>query len=157
MAQQVAGSSKTFSEAIRAEEIKCPALMRWNAWQIWRSGAGWRPLLTREGHTTTGAEESALWKSGMCDPYGTGWSIQLAAEETEAATTGQQPGAAPSSQPSEPGLELAAGAGLPHTTGPRVEEGQGSGMSQTEQRTQDRVRQLLYHPGQARTQERRLP
>ena len=105
MAQQVAGSSKTLLECIRDDEIERPALMRWNAWQVWRSGAGRRPLVSRDGHTTTNAEESALWKSVMCELYGTEWSIQIASEEIEAAT-----GAAPSSQPSEPGLVPAAGA-----------------------------------------------
>ena len=95
MAQQVAGSSKTLLECIRDDEIEGPALMRWNAWQNWRSGVGRRPLVSRDGHTTTNAEESALWKSVMCEFYGTEWSIQIASEEIEAA-----PGAAPSSQPS---------------------------------------------------------
>ena len=126
MAQQVAGSNKTLIECIRDGEVERPALMRWNAWQAWRSGAGRRPVVSREGHTTTAAEESALWKSVMCDLYGTEWSIQIASEETEAA-----PGAAPSSQPSEPGLVPAAGAGVPLTPGLPVEQSPGSGASPT--------------------------
>ena len=131
MAQQVAGSSKTLLECIRDDEIERPALMRWNSWQNWRSGVGRRPLVSRDGHTTTNAEESALWKSVMCELYGTEWSIQLAGKETEAVTAGQQPSAAPSSQPSKPGLEPAAGAGVPQTPGPPVEQSPGSGASPT--------------------------
>ena len=92
----------------------------------------------------------------MCELYGTEWSIQLAGEETEAVTAGQQPSAAPSSQPSEPGLVPAAGAGLPHTPGLHWNRIQVVVHPRPEQLTQDRVLQLLCHPGQARTQERRL-
>ena len=82
---QVSDSTKTLLDAIRDGDVPSPGLMRWNAWQTWRRGEGRRPVVSRDGVTTTDAEESALWKSVMCELYGTEWSIQLAAEEYEEA------------------------------------------------------------------------
>ena len=114
---QVSDSTKTLLDAIRDGDVESPRLMRWNAWQTWRRGEGRRPLVSRDGMTTSNAEESALWKSVMCELYGTEWSIQLAAEEYEEAEAAPVPSAvapppgASSSQPLEPSLVPAEGAG----------------------------------------------
>ena len=89
-----------------------------------------RPTVAQDGRTTTNIEESALWKSVMCELYGTEWSIQLAAadEEAEADPTV----AAAPSQPLEPGREPAEGAGLQLTPRQAVAEvSPGSGDPQT--------------------------
>ena len=60
---QVSDSTKTLLDAIRDGDVPRPGLMRWNAWQTWRRGEGRRPLVSRDGVTTSNAEESALRKS----------------------------------------------------------------------------------------------
>ena len=119
---QVSNNTKTLLDAIREGEVPRPELMRWNAWQTWRRGEGRRPLVSRDGVTTSNAEESALWKSVMCELYGTEWSILLAAEEHEETVSAPTEPSAPapaaaaaasSSQPSDPSLVPDAGAGTP--------------------------------------------
>ena len=68
--QQVSGSSKTLVEAIRDGEVEQPALMSWNKWQQWRRDKGLRPTAAVDSEATTGAQESALWKSIMLELYG---------------------------------------------------------------------------------------
>ena len=136
---QVSGSAKTLLDAIQDGDVERPGLMRWNAWQQWRRGAGRSPVAARDGTTTTNAEESALWKSVMCDLYGTEWSIQLAAAEHEEAEVAPEaapsavapPAGATSSQPLEPSLVPAEGAGSPLGPGPSIEESPGSGDART--------------------------
>ena len=134
---QVSDSTKTLLDAIRDGDVPSPGLMRWNAWQTWRRGEGRRPVVSRDGVTTSNAEESALWKSVMCELYGTEWSIQLAAEEYEEAEAAPVPSAvapppgASSSQPLEPSLAPAEGAGSPLGPGQSVEESPGSGDART--------------------------
>ena len=100
---QVSGSVKSLLDSIRDGEVERPNLMRWNAWQQWRSLRGKRPTAAADGAATTTALESALWKSVMLELYGTEWSIQLASMEEEATA------AVAEAQPSRPSLEPAAG------------------------------------------------
>ena len=133
MTQQVSGSEKTLLVAIRDGEIERPVLMRWNAWQQWRSGAGMRPTLARDAVATTNTEESALWKAVMCEFYGTEWSLTLAAAEDEAETVAPAAAAsAETQQPTEPSLEPAGGAGqLTPRPAPSIERSPGSGEVRT--------------------------
>ena len=81
MAKQVSGSEKTLLECIRDLEIEQPPLMRWNAWQQWRSTIGRRPILSRDGYAVPQAQESAVWKSVMNELYGPSWSVDLLSGE----------------------------------------------------------------------------
>ena len=124
--QQVSGSSKTLVEAIRDGEVEQPALMSWNKWQQWRRDKGLRPTAAVDGEATTGAQESALWKSIMLELYGDEWPLMLASVLVEP----QAPAlAAATPLPSEPGLVLAAGAELSQPSVPSQESA--AGMEQT--------------------------
>ena len=85
MAQQVSGSDRTLIEAIRSGEVETPPLMGWNRWQQWRREAGMRPTVARDHHTTTAAQETALWRSVMTELHGPDWTSTLAEQEVESA------------------------------------------------------------------------
>ena len=121
MTDQVSGSTKTLLIAIRDGDVPKPGLMGWNEWQQWRRDVGGRPTVVRDGATTTTTQESALWKSVMCELYGDQWALTLASGEAMGPVA-QAP------LPSEPGLAPAAGAGaVTPRTSPRVERSPGSG------------------------------
>ena len=82
--QQVSGSEKSLLISIRDGEDERPGLRRWNAWQVWRAAAGRRPLLSRGDEcTTTGAMESALWKSVMLEIFCENLLMELASGEAD--------------------------------------------------------------------------
>ena len=126
MAQQVSGSEKTLLAAVNDEDVPKPPLMRWNAWQQWRSGPGKRPTSAVDGYSTTTQQESALWKAVMLELYGDDWTMSLAsADDGDAPVSERSYDAA---QAGEPRLTPAAAAGVaPSAEGLPVEESPGSG------------------------------
>ena len=111
MAQQVSGSDKTLLEAIRDGDVPEPALMRWNAWQTWRSTAAGRlPTMSVDGYSVSRAQESALWKSVMLELYGTEWSMQLDSIDDPYVYPAISAQIASPSPLGEPSYEPAAGA-----------------------------------------------
>ena len=81
MAQQVSGSEKTLLEAIRDGDIERPPLMRWNAWQQWRTQIGRKPRMSVDGFDMSNAQESALWKSTMLELFGPDWAVLAVSAE----------------------------------------------------------------------------
>ena len=75
MAQQVSGNDKTLIQAIRDGEVERPGLLNWNQFQVWRRQNGMRPVVARDGYTTTTTQESALWRAVMNEFHGDGWLI----------------------------------------------------------------------------------
>ncbi len=122
---QVSGSTRSLLEAIRAGEVPQPALIAWNAWQVWRRDVGQRPRVAVDGETTSTAQESALWKAVMLELYGPEWAIELVSTEVVREED-------PPTQPSAPSHEPAAGAGSPRALEPpllqqEVSPGSGAG------------------------------
>ena len=74
---------KTLLDCIREGVVEAPRLMRWNAWQTWRSEAGLRPTVRQDGpgNFTTAAQELAFWKAAMAELYGDEWPLLLAQGE----------------------------------------------------------------------------
>ena len=103
MAKQVAGSEKTLLEAIRDGEIERPSLMRWDAWQQWRTRVGRRPHMSVDGYSTTSGQESAMWRATMLELYGTDWAFLLVSADVDRPEE-------PPPQLSEPSLPPAADA-----------------------------------------------
>ena len=100
MAQEVSGSDKTLLAAIGDGDVPQPSLMRWNAWQQWRSGPGCRPTTARDGYSTTTQQESALWRTVMSELHGPDWAVSLAsADDGETVVSEQSYGTAPAGEP----------------------------------------------------------
>ena len=100
MAQEVSGSEKTLLAAIKDGEVPEPQLMRWNAWQRWRSELGRRPTSAVDGYTTSAAQESALWKAVMAELHGPDWAVSLASADGGGTAVSEQSfGTAPAFEP----------------------------------------------------------
>ena len=126
MAQQVSGNDKTLIQAIRDGDVERPGLLNWNQFQVWRRQNGMRPVVARDGYTTTTTQESALWRAVMNEFHGDGWLMLIAqgGEEPRELTTEPQHGVGLHEevreelmQPREPRPEPAAGAELPQPRG----------------------------------------
>ena len=152
MTQQVVGTDKTLLRCIQDGDLPRPDLMRWNAWQRWRREIGRRPTQSRDGYTTSAAEESALWKAVMLELYGSEWALELAAAE-DAPAPEERDG-----QPGEPRLSPAAGAvpdegAAPAPVTPRRSRGVEVSLAaetRPEQQNQDQGREHPHH-GPAKT------
>ena len=73
-------------DAIDAGDVERPSLMRWNAFQTWRSerGSNTRPTTRVDGFTTDNAFERRLYEAVMEHLYGPTWGTQvLQAERNE--------------------------------------------------------------------------
>ena len=79
--KQVSRSDKTLLEAIIGGLIPKPKLMRWNAFQTWRSqdkgGPGLRPTMAIDGSSTTNREEHDMYREVMAALYGEDWSFKV--------------------------------------------------------------------------------
>ena len=134
MAQEVSGSEKTLLAAIGDGDVAQPSLMRWNAWQQWRSGPGCRPTSAVDGYTTTTSQESALWRAVMSELHGPDWAVSLAsADGGDAAVSEQSYGTAPAGEPratpaaASSAASTAAAEAAAAAAGIPMEEGPGSG------------------------------
>ena len=83
---------KTLLRAIREGIVEPPQLMRWNAWQQWRSSVGLRPTtrVDAPGNSTTPAQELQFWKAAMAELYGADWTLLLAQGEEPEGEEGLQ-------------------------------------------------------------------
>ena len=77
--QEVSGSVDSLSHMIDDGQIEKPNLMAFNAWQQWRSRAGRRPTVQRDGVRITQRDEANLWRQTMAANYGDDWQIELEA------------------------------------------------------------------------------
>ena len=77
--QEVSGSVDTLAHLIDDGQIEKPNLMAFNAWQQWRSRAGRRPTVQRDGVRMTQRNEANLWRQTMAANYGDDWQIELEA------------------------------------------------------------------------------
>ena len=71
---------RKFLDCIRDGTVEPPRLMRWKAWQQWRSSTGLRPTTRQDGaaNYTTSAQELQFWKAVMAEVHGPEWSLLLA-------------------------------------------------------------------------------
>ena len=60
--------------------VEAPRLMRWSAWQTWRSEAGLRPTVRQDGpgNSTTTVQMLSFWNPAITDLYGDEWTLLLA-------------------------------------------------------------------------------
>ena len=77
--QEVSASVDSLAHLIDDGQIEKPPLMAFNAWQQWRSRAGRRPTIQRDGVRMTQRNEANLWKQTMAANYGDDWQIELEA------------------------------------------------------------------------------
>ena len=75
--QEVSGSLEKLALLIDDGQIEKPNLMAFNPWQQWRSRAGRRPTMQRDGVRMTQRNEANLWKQTMAANYGDDWQIEL--------------------------------------------------------------------------------
>ena len=92
---QVSGYGKSLLEAINEGVVPKPRLMKWNAWQTWRTDHGRRPTMAKDGRSTHNADEFKLFKATMRALYGddVDWRIEQLQDDGE-RPAGGAPGAA---------------------------------------------------------------
>ena len=72
----------TLAQALEAEDVPMPGLMRFQGWLAWRGTEGLRPA-RKKGDTagTSGGFEADLWRRTMELVHGSNWKVELEAKE----------------------------------------------------------------------------
>mgnify|MGYP001820661970 FL=1 len=87
---EVARSEKSLLLEIAEGGVPLPPLCTYREWLHWRRTEGKRPTKTQgDPQTTTGAEESLLWKAVLSEIYGEDWKEALK-EQKEAEFLAEQ-------------------------------------------------------------------
>ena len=107
---EVSRSNNPLLLEIAEGRVPVPPLCDYREWLHWRRTEGKRPTKTGgDSHTTTGAEESVLWKAVLAELYGEEWKTELK-EQKEAELMADQELGLPAGRLQEGGSATPVGA-----------------------------------------------